>query len=527
MFNEIIQRKAKLWFESPECKVKSVIEYIRKIGQLREPQIEAIEVYLYLKIAGENKPLWQLLSEGFFTQKEDLSKLFITDEATNVFRNSVPARSIFEFVRQQSENTSTSLSANERLIAENASTMDFEDVAKKIFYGVNYADYLFSLPMGAGKTFLMAALMYLDLYFAQTEPENKLFAHNFLVLIPSGLKSSIIPSLKSIEQFEPSWVIPEPAASNLKRLIKFEVLDESKSAKKSNKAKNPNVQKIARHQPFDTLTGLIMVVNAEKVILDRLELTKQQELIEKTEDEKDAQANELRNFIGKIPNLQILIDEVHHATDSDIKLRQVVNKWNERGNVNSVLGFSGTPYLEKKEKIAFGEKVSFESEQITNTIYYYPLIEGIKTFLKNPQIKSEVRGLNSLQIIGKGVKEFREKYENKIYSDGTNAKLAIYCGTIERLETEVYPFLTGVLGIDSNKILKFHKGNKDFPQPQDSELDFRLLDEPVSRKEIILLVQIGKEGWDCRSLTGVILSQSGDCPKNMVLQTSCRCLRKV
>ncbi|MCA1625461.1 MAG: DEAD/DEAH box helicase family protein [Acidobacteria bacterium] len=531
MFNDIIQRKSKFWLNSPDCKIKSVIEYIRKIGQLREPQIEAIEVYLFLKIAGENKPLWQLLSEGFFTQKEDLSKLFITDEAKNVFRNSVSACSIFEFVRQQAENTLTTLSPNEKLIAENASTMDFEVVAKKIFYGVNYADYLFSLPMGAGKTFLMAALMYLDLYFAQTEPENKLFAHNFLVLIPSGLKSSIIPSLKSIEQFEPSWVIPEPAASNLKRLIKFEVLDESKSAKKSNKAKNPNVQKIARHQPFDTLTGLIMVVNAEKVILDRLELTRQHELIEKTEDEKDAQANELRNFIGKIPNLQILIDEVHHATDSDIKLRQVVNKWNENGKVNSVLGFSGTPYLEKKEKIPFGERVSFESEQITNTVYYFPLIEGIKTFLKNPQIKSEERGLDSRQIITKGVVDFYEKYkkdgEIKIYRDGTCAKLAIYCGTIARLENEVYPFLTDILAIDSNKILKFHKGNKDFPQPQDSELDFKLLDEPVSRKEIILLVQIGKEGWDCRSLTGVILSQSGDCPKNMVLQTSCRCLRQV
>ena len=527
MFNEILQKKVKIWFASPDCKVKSVIEYIRKIGQLREPQIEAIEVYLFLKIAGENKPLWQLLSEGFFTQQEDFSKLYISEDAKQVFENSISARSIFEFVRKQAENTSTTLSPNEKLIAENASKVNFEDVAKSIFYGVNYVDYLFSLPMGAGKTFLMAALMYLDLYFAQNEPDNKLFAHNFLVLIPSGLKSSIIPSLKSIEQFEPSWVIPEPTASNLKRLIKFEVLDESKSASKSNKAKNPNVQKIARHQPFDTLTGLIMVVNAEKVILDRLELSKQHELIEKTEDQKDAQANELRNFIGKIPNLQILIDEVHHATDSDIKLRRVVNKWNERGNVNSVLGFSGTPYLEKKEKIPFGERVSFESEQITNTVYYFPLIEGIKTFLKNPQIKSEERGLSSLQIIRKGVEEFQEKYSSKIYSDGTNAKLAIYCGTIERLENEVYPFLLGMDGIDSDKILKFHKGNKEHPQPLMSELEFKLLDEPVSRKEIILLVQIGKEGWDCRSLTGVILSQSGDCPKNMVLQTSCRCLRQV
>ncbi|HEY0428419.1 MAG TPA: DEAD/DEAH box helicase family protein [Pyrinomonadaceae bacterium] len=527
MFNDIIQRKAKLWLNSPECKIKSVVDYIRNKGNLREPQIEAIEVYLFLKIAGLNKPLWQLLSEGFFTQKEDLTKLNISVVSREAIEKSIPARAIFEFVRQQAGNTSANLSNNERIIAENAVTIDFEDVAKKIFYGVDYADYLFSLPMGAGKTFLMASLMYLDLYFAQNEPENKLFSHNFLVLIPSGLKSSIIPSLKTIEQFEPVWVIPEPAASNLKRLIKFEVLDESKSAKKSNKAKNPNVQKIARHQPFDTLTGLIMVVNAEKVILDRLELDKTGHLFEKTDDEKDAQANELRNFIGKIPNLQILIDEVHHATDDEIKLRQVVNNWNAKGNVNSVLGFSGTPYLEKKEKIAFAETVNFESEQITNTVYYFPLIEGIKTFLKKPEIKAEQRGLTSLQIIKKGVEEFQEKYSNKIYEDGTNAKLAIYCGTIERLENEVYPFLTGELGIDSNKILKFHKGNKEFPQPTDSELEFKVLDEPSSRKEIILLVQIGKEGWDCRSLTSVILSQAKDCPKNMVLQTSCRCLRQV
>ncbi len=369
MFNDIIKKNAKSWFNSPDCKIKAVIEYIRTKGHLREPQIEAIEIYLYLKIAGQNKPLWQLLSEGFFTNEIDLSKLELAVEARQVFENSVSGRSIFEFVRHLSGNTSTMLSKNERIIAENISTIDFEQGAKEIFYGVDYTDYLFSLPMGAGKTFLMASIIYLDLYFAQTEPDNKLFAHNFLVLIPSGLKTSIIPSLKSIEQFDPSWVIPEPTASNLRKLIKFEVLDESKSAKKSNKAKNPNVQKIARHQPFDTLTGLIMVVNAEKVILDRLELTKQQELLEKTEDEKDAQANELRSFIGKIPNLQILIDEVHHATDSDIKLRQVVNKWNKRGNVNGVLGFSGTPYLESKEKIGFSEKVNFESEQITNNTF--------------------------------------------------------------------------------------------------------------------------------------------------------------
>jgi hypothetical protein len=171
--------------------------------------------------------------------------------------------------------------------------------------------------------------------------------------------------------------------------------------------------------------------------------------------------------------------------------------------------------------------LSFTSEEITNTVYYYPLIDGIKTFLKKPDIKSEQQGLKPLQIVKKGVDEFREKYGATVYENGSIAKLAVYCGTIERLEEEIYPFLTGEMGIDPNSILKFHKGNKQHPQPTDSELEFRILDEPISKKQIVLLVQIGKEGWDCRSLTGVILSQSGDCPKNMVLQTSCRCLRQV
>ncbi len=69
--------------------------------------------------------------------------------------------------------------------------------------------------------------------------------------------------------------------------------------------------------------------------------------------------------------------------------------------------------------------------------------------------------------------------------------------------------------------------NKQYPQPADSQMQFDTLDSPISKIRIVLLVQIGKEGWDCRSLTGIILSQEGDCPKNMVLQTSCRCLRQV
>ena len=105
--------------------------------------------------------------------------------------------------------------------------------------------------------------------------------------------------------------------------------------------------------------------------------------------------------------------------------------------------------------------------------------------------------------------------------------MAVYCGTIKRLEEEIYPYLVGTMKIKPDVILKYHKGNTDYTTTKEAETDFNSLDTPISKKQIVLLVQIGKEGWDCRSLTGVILSQKGDCPTNMVLQTSCRCLRQV
>jgi len=533
MLQSIIEFHKNQWINSDECTIKPIISYIQSKGQLREAQTNALETYLFLKIKGQNKPLWQLFSEGFFSNGEDLWKFNINQKAREIFEKNIAAKSLLEFSRFKTKKSNGNGNGNdtllpdlEKYIINNAEKTDYIHLIKNIFYGIDYTDYLFSLPMGAGKTFLMASIIYLDLYFALNEPENNSFAHNFIILVPSGLKSSIVPSIKTIEKFDPTWIIPEPSASELKKLIKFEILDQPKTAKKSNKARNPNAQKVNNYQPFEELMGLVMVVNAEKVILDRLELTAQGELFEKSDDEKDRQANELRNIISKIPNLQIHIDEVHHAATDDIKLRQVVTKWNANGTINSVLGYSGTPYLSSSDKVNISEAVQLKFSQITNTVFYYPLTTAIKKFLKKPRVE-QVSGLEPLQIIKKGVADFLKNYNTLIYDNGTIAKLAIYCGSIENLEEKVYPFLTDEMKISPDIILKFHKGNKKYKLPKENETEFVSIDTPVSKKKIILLVQVGKEGWDCRSLTGVILSQKGDCPTNMVLQTSCRCLRQV
>lgn len=351
MLEHLIKAKTQAWLSSDDCSVKDVINYIRQRGKLRDTQIEALETYLFLKIEGQNKPLWQLFSEGFFSAGLDLSQLNINEASRNFLAGRQDALALYEFASQK-ENGKSRLPELEKLITDKPESLNYSAIIQSIFYGVNYADYLLSLPMGAGKTYLMAAFMYLDLYFARAEPDNKAFAHNFLVLVPSGLKSSIVPSLRTIE----------------------------------------------------------------------------------------------------------------------------------------------------------------------NT--------AIEQFLKKPIVKIG-QNLDRAEIIRRGVDDFRERYGDKVYADGTIPKLAIYCSSIEVLEEEAFPFLTSELSISPDEILKYHKGNRTYTLPKENEYEFRSLDLPISRKRYVLLVQIGKEGWSCRSLTGVILSQTGDSPRNMVLQTSSRCLRQV
>ena len=49
MFYKMIENKCTQWYESERCTVKNLIEYIEKTGQMRDAQIEAIKVYLFLK----------------------------------------------------------------------------------------------------------------------------------------------------------------------------------------------------------------------------------------------------------------------------------------------------------------------------------------------------------------------------------------------------------------------------------------------------------------------------------------------
>ena len=264
MFHSIITKKRDIWYKSKDCAVNGIINYIQKQNKLRDAQIEAIKTYLYLKIACDNKPLWRLFYEGTFNSLE-LDTLKISHNLRKYLKANPQALSLYQYALYNNKQNLI------QCIEKEYNGIDYKSFFMKLFYEVDYTDYLFSLPMGAGKTYLMASFIYLDLYFAKNEIKNKNFAHNFIILVPSGLKTSILPSLKTIQTFDPSWIVPEPSASNLKRLIKFEILNESKTDKKSNKIRNPNVAKISSYQPYSNMFGIVLITNAEKVILDKID----------------------------------------------------------------------------------------------------------------------------------------------------------------------------------------------------------------------------------------------------------------
>lgn len=92
MLQQVIQRHKNDWLNEPDCPVTSLIQYIQQAGELRDAQIEAIGTYLFLKITGENKPLWELFSNGFFSNNESLAAHNISQIARETFEANTAAR---------------------------------------------------------------------------------------------------------------------------------------------------------------------------------------------------------------------------------------------------------------------------------------------------------------------------------------------------------------------------------------------------------------------------------------------------
>lgn len=138
----MIENKCTQWYESERCTVKNLIEYIEKKGQMRDAQIEAIKVYLFLKIACECKPLTQLFRQGFFNSI-DLNEIELSKSTREYLFQNPAAAALFEYAcltNDKGEQVSEKL---EKQIKKDPAGIDYNEFLRNAFYGVSYTDYGF------------------------------------------------------------------------------------------------------------------------------------------------------------------------------------------------------------------------------------------------------------------------------------------------------------------------------------------------------------------------------------------------
>lgn len=468
---------------------------------LRQPQFEALEIYIFLKEYQDNKKIHDIFTDWYekvngFESRSDIG--VGKDEQTTLFMMNIE---------------------------------EYKDVFTRMKkYEQDYANYIFALTMGTGKTILMATCIFYEFLLANKYPKDNRYCHNALVFAPD---KTVLESLREIQTFDKSKVVPPEYLSWLDSNLKIHYLEDSG----------------ATLNTIDRSKYNIIISNTQKIILKRQhkEKTQVDNLLDLTRntgsvydelgdlyrfddptEEGELITNQRFAKLTRLGNLGIYIDEAHHAfgdslaKDMGLKnaktsLRLTINELaaSLEKSGTSVIGcynFTGTPYAGK--------------EVFPEVVYAYGLTAAInKGYLKNVSIDGYTNP-KSQEFLKLVVEDFWNRYDGNRY-EGILPKLAIFASNVEELQNELRPQLEEVLnelGIPTDKIL-VNVGD-DKITTNDDIREFNHLDTSQSNKQFILLVNKGREGWNCRSLFGVALFRTPR-SKVFVLQATMRCLRAI
>ncbi|MEO6565808.1 MAG: DEAD/DEAH box helicase family protein [Casimicrobiaceae bacterium] len=412
---------------------------------------------------------------------------------------------------------------------------------KRVFDGMQryvrvYPNYIFALTMGTGKTILMATCIFYEFLLANKFPTDPRFCHNALIFAPD---TTVLESLREIQTFDMTKVVPPEYASFLSSNLKFHFLDETGTTlsvldKSRFNIIISNTQKIIlKHQsaeksPMDRLfgsgkptyeTGSVYDENSDLYGFDL------------PENEDALTTNQRFEKLRRLEQLGIYVDEAHHAFGTNLakdvgaaednrqtSLRLTIDRLAESlkkagTQVVACYNYTGTPYV--------------GNEVLPEVVYAFGLTEAInKEYLKKVNIHG-FKNIKSTDFVNKTIQDFWEQNSDGQRHEGLLPKIAFFASTIDELQKELRPAVEKVLtklGIPTSRIL-VNVGDEKITTNDDIR-EFIRLDTPESEKQFILLVNKGREGWNCRSLFGVGLFRE---PKSkiFVLQATMRCLRSI
>lgn len=466
---------------------------------LRTPQFEALEMYVFIKEFMGNPQVYEMF--------DDWRKR--RDKFSDASYYSVSKGGQMRLFEHEAEQATDTL---------------FRQMKK---YREAYPNYIYALTMGLGKTILMATCIFYEFLLANKYPRDKRFCHNALVFAPD---KTVLQSLREIITFDKNKVVPPEYARVLDANIKFHFLEETGTTLHtiddsdfniiiSNTQKIIVKKKRKEPKPGEVLFG-------QGSLLSSIYGDDNSEL-DDVWDDASLMDNQRFKKLCRLPQLGVYVDEAHHLFGADLEkqirtqkndktsLRATINMLAERTSIVACYNYTGTPYVNK--------------QILPEVVYAYGLKESIwKGYLKDAD-PIAFENVKSTEFLRLAVTTFWERYGGKTY-EGLNPKLAIYASGVEEAANEVRSALEKILadlGIPASSIL-LNVGDTKYTKNEDIR-NFNNLDVRGSQgndKQFIILVDKGKEGWNCRSLFGVAMFRN---PKSkiFVLQATMRCLRNI
>lgn len=476
IFVQALQEKITKWvddgYEGIYPETRNILRHMDDVRFLHEPQKEAFDTYVYLKEIANNAPIPEIVAELAGTNETLLRGLGFSEGEAKI----LPKLSKADLLEQ---------------IVGKLDEYGFAD------YG--YANYVFALTMGTGKTILMATLLMYEFVIAYKHEDDTRFAKNALVFGPAD--TGIVDVLKEVKDF---------LTYNYGKILPNEYMDILL-----------NITYWYLEKPETPLNPLgnfnVIVSNSSKIILKNWQDThKGNRLFELRKNE----ANKRLEAIRGLKSLTVFVDEAHHSYGEDIteklnQSRKTINYLSKNADVASVINMTGTPYV--------------KNEMLPDTVYTYGLKEGMQQGilkLVNVSNHGSAKDLQSEDFVSMVVSEFWNTYGEKRIK-GRLPKIAFYTTDIdmlEQLEQNLDKSLRKLKLPLSKKISWHSKYTGD--KKKDADYEFDRLDTVDSEKQFVLLVNKGTEGWNCKSLVAVALYKNST-SNNFVLQASCRCLRRI
>lgn len=478
---------------------------------LRVPQFEALEIYVFLKEFLDNKPVYQLFEDWFRAKGNFGERAMVSPD--------VQPDMFWELPEKQ-----------------------YKDIFKKMKAANNgriYPNYIFALTMGTGKTILMATCIFYDFLVANKFPKDKRFIHNALVFAPD---KTVLQSLRELESFDHSKVIPKEYLNAI--TIKFHYLEDAGVSLNTLDGSRFNIvvsnsQKIIlkRKNAEQTATDKLFAASKELYKKDDLgsDMAKMLNLdteavSEAPKEEADLVTNQRFEKLRRLENLGIFVDEAHHAfgvklaKDMGIKadnaqnsLRKTIDELalslqQRNSQVVACYNYTGTPYVGK--------------DVLPEVVYAYGLKEAIENNYLKKVILNGYSNTKEPDFLDIAINDFLKQTKDR-NPEGLRPKMAIFGTTIEEVQQVIRPAVESILskhGISSERVL-VNVGDDKITSNDDIR-EFNRLDSTNSEKQFILLVNKGREGWNCRSLFSVALYRSPS-SRVFVLQATMRCLRAI